>query len=137
MAKLVMAERLAEFRVFDQARPWTPGGVVDCCLALAEWAKWLGHPDPAAHLRGIYEPGQGQLDILAHHGGALPLVERCALLIGGQRTNTPQVGAVGVVGSLQTPVRQFGVIMAPDGWITRTPQGWHGISARCLAAWRI
>lgn len=134
---MVMDETLRAFIEHDSARPWSPGGVVDCCLALAEWAKWLGHPDPAAHLRGIYEPGQGQLDILAKHGGALPLVERCASLIGGERIETPSVGCIGVVGSPSKPTRQFGVIHTGRGWITRTPTGWHDISARALAIWKI
>lgn len=138
MAKLVAtADLLAAFVAFDKGRPWSPGGAVDCCLSLAEWAIWLGHPDPAAHLRGAYEPGSGQRDVLVAHGGALSLVRSCAVAIGGVEVAAPQLGCVGVVGSPINALRQFGVLHDGQGWLTRTPTGWTSIAARGLAAWEI
>lgn len=138
MAKLVAtSEVLAAFLAFDEAREWTPGGTVDCCLALAEWAIWLGYLDPVAEFRGAYEPGQGQLDMLARHGGAVELIRSQALKIGATLVSEPEVGCIGVVGSRTNPMRQFGTIRDASGWITRTPTGWHAISAQALEIWKI
>ena len=95
MAELV-AQKLAAFLAAYEREPWTPGGKVDCCLIIAEWAIWLGHADPAAHLRGSYAPGQGQVDILAANGGAVSLVEHCAISIGAQPVLEPSCGDFGV-----------------------------------------
>lgn len=132
-----MEEALARFIAANSALPWSPGGAVDCCLALAEWAIWLGYPDPAAHLRGAYKPGQGQLDILAEHGGALPLVASCAAAIDGKPVAVPETGNIGVVGSARNPLRQFGVIHDGRCWLTRTPTGWTTVSAKALGTWKI
>lgn len=136
MAELVK-EGLVAFLDAYAREPWTPGGKVDCCLIIAEWAMWLGYPDAAAHLRGTYEPGQGQIDILAAHGGAVAIIERCALSIGARPVNEPRCGDFGVVGSLKNIIRQFGVIHDGDGWLTRAPDGFKRITARTLAAWRL
>lgn len=134
---MITPQSLADFIAFDSSRPWTPGGSVDCCLALAEWAIWLGYPDPVLKFRGTYQAGQGQLDMLARHGGALELVRRQAEAIGGRPLAVPKLGCIAVVGSLSKPTRQFGVIHDGEGWITRTPTGWHGIAARALGMWEI
>ncbi len=118
-------------------KPWTPGGTVDCCLILAEWAIWLGYPDPAAAWRGAYVPGQDQIDTMAKWGGALPLIAGCAAVIGARRVDRPVLGCVGVVGSLHNVTRQFGVIHDGAGWLTRTPSGFGRITATTLAAWEI
>lgn len=132
-----MEERLSAFLAANAREPWTPGGRVDCCLTLAEWAMWLGYPDPAAQLRGTYLPGQGQTDILAMSGGAVELVALCAGRLGLSRTDAPQAGDIGVVGSAHNITRQFGVIRDGAGWLTRTPHGFARIAAKTLAAWRL
>jgi len=132
-----MEEHLKAFLASNAREPWTPGGRVDCCLALAEWAIWLGYPDPAAHLRGAYQPGQGQIDILAERGGAIELVKGCADALGLSRTEFPQAGDIGVVGSAHNITRQFGVIHDGAGWLTRTPSGFARVAAKTLAAWRL
>lgn len=134
MAKLV---RLRAFLDVYEQEPWTPGDKVDCCLIIAEWIKWLGLPDPAAQLRGTYEPGQGQLDILAAHGGAVNLIEACVLPIGAQHVDEAQAGDFGVVGSRTCSTRQFGAIHDGAGWLTRAPDGFKRIIARPLAIWRL
>lgn len=134
-----MAE-LVTLRAFLDAyerEPWTPGDKVDCCLIVAEWVKWLGYPDPAEGLRGAYEPGQGQLDILAAHGGAVGIIERGALMVGARSVAAPQAGDFGAVGSLKNITRQFGVIHDGEGWLTRAPDGFKRITARTLAVWRL
>lgn len=136
MAELVTDE-LGRFLSAQRGLPWSPGCAVDCCLVLAEWAIWLGYPDPAAHLRGTYVAGQGQLDALDHGGGALGLVSACALSIGGIAVAAPARGNIGVVGSLSNVRRQFGVIHDGHGWLTRTPTGFERVTARTLAAWKI
>lgn len=131
------SDDLDAFLAHNSAQPWSPGSHVDCCLTLAEWAMWLGHPDPAAHLRGTYEPGQGQVDALIRGGGAVALVESCALAIGGRPTDSPQRGDIGVVGRADNPARQFGVIHDGSGWLTRTRTGFSRVVARPLSAWKI
>ena len=134
-----MAE-LVTLRAFLDAyerEPWTPGGKVDCCLIIAEWIKWLGFQDPAAHLRGAYEAGQGQLDILAAHGGAVALIESCVLPLGAKSVTEPRCGDFGAVGSSKNITRQFGVIHDGAGWLTRAPDGFKRITARTLATWRL
>lgn len=136
MAELVGGQ-LDAFLAHHGSLPWSPGDAVDCCLALAAWAMWLGHPDPAAHLRGTYEAGQGQLDAIARGGGVVALVEQCALSIGGRPTAKPQRGDIGAVGSPANIRRQFGVIHDGAGWLTRTPKGFERVTARALSAWKI
>lgn len=137
MAELVKLDTLDAFLAENVLRSWDPGGSVDCCLALAEWAIWLGYDDPAAHLRGIYGAGQGQIDMLSQGGGAMGLIERCALSIGAVRTFNPSRGDIGVVGSPTVLTRQFGVIHDGRGWITRTKTEFTRVTARTLAAWKI
>jgi hypothetical protein len=134
MAKLVT---LRAFLEAYEHEPWTPGEKVDCCLIIAEWAKWLGHADAAAHLRGAYLPGQGQIDIMKANGGAVGLIERCALSIGAVQIEKPEAGDFGAVGSLRNTSRQFGAIHDGAGWLTRAPDGFKRITARTLTAWRL
>lgn len=133
----VGGDDLDAFLAHHGSLPWSPGNVADCCLALAEWAIWLGHPDPAAHLRGTYEAGQGQLDAIVRGGGVVALVDHCAASIGGSRTTTPQRGAIGAIGSATNIHRQFGVIHDGVGWLTRTPKGFERVTARVLSSWKI
>lgn len=128
---------VADFVAFDGRREWSPGGIVDCCLSLAEWAIWLGYDDPAEKFRGAYQAGAGQEAILAANGGAVSIVERQVAAIGGAVIDAPQIGCIGVVGSPDNVRRQFGVIYGADGWLTRTPTGWHGIAAMALGIWEI
>lgn len=134
---MTRSRKLQDFLAANAAEPWTPGGRVDCCLALAEWAIWLGHSDPAAHLRGAYTEGQGQVDILASRGGALELVRECAESIGGKKTDALVAGTIGVLGSSENPKRQIGAIFDGARWLTRTRKGWVPVMARHLAAWKI
>ncbi|AYD00032.1 hypothetical protein [Neorhizobium sp. NCHU2750] len=140
MAEVVKAcggDALSAFLAHNASQPWSPGSEIDCCLVLAEWAIWLGHPDPAAWLRGTYEQGQGQIDALITGGGAVALVERCAMSIGGVPVDCPRRGDIGVVGSSKLITRQFGVIHDGNGWLTRTRDGFVPVTAKTLSAWKI
>ncbi|MHC2297435.1 DUF6950 family protein [Rhizobium mongolense] len=89
---------LAAFLADNNARPWRPGHV-DCCIVLADWASWLGHEDPADHLRGMYDSDEGFRAIIAAHQGAVPVVQCCVAKVGGKPTSKPKRGDIGVIGS--------------------------------------
>jgi hypothetical protein len=135
MAELV-ADRLALFLDAQQARPWDPG-TVDCCLFLADWAMWLGHPDPAAHLRGTYSDEAGFESIIREAGGVAPVVAGCVANINGQPLASPHVGAIGVIGSPTNISRQWGAIFDGTHWLVRSRAGVGPLSAKPLAVWEI
>lgn len=133
MAQLVT---LQAFLADHGAKPWAPGQL-DCCLALADWAVWLGHPDPAAHLRGTYEDEAGFYALVEAAGGVSVLVEQCVSLIAGKRVSEPLCGAVGVIGSASNIRRQFGAIHDGRTWLFRNFQGWQPMTANMIKAWVI
>jgi hypothetical protein len=120
----------------NNALPWQPGAV-DCCMVLADWAVWLGYPDSAAHLRGTYDSDDGFRAIIASHGGAVPLVGKCAASIGLRRVPRPSCGDIGVIGSPSNIQRQFGAIHDGNGWLVRMHGGFSRMTARTLAAWEV
>ncbi|SMF65977.1 hypothetical protein SAMN02982989_3425 [Xaviernesmea oryzae] len=137
MAELVTAvDRLDEFLSWYGSLPWSPGSKVDCCLTLAEWAIWLSHADPAAHLRGTYDSDDGFRAIIAAYQGVVPLVASC-LPSAAAPTASPRRGDIGVIGARVNPLHQFGAIHDGRGWIVRQKQGFGRMSARTLAAWTI
>lgn len=131
-----MEETLASFLAAHDAKPWKPG-TVDCCLALASWAIWLGHRDPAPHLRGIYDSEDGFRAIISAAGGVVPVVARCADRIGGKIVTAPKAGAIGVIGSPHVHDRQFGAIFDGSRWRVRFIKGFGQMAARPLAIWEI
>jgi len=135
MAELV-GDKLRGFIADNNARPWQPG-YVDCCMVLASWATWLGHPDPAAHLRGSYDNDEGLRAIIVAHQGAVPIVSTCAANIGLKPTSKPTRGDIGVIGSPSNIHRQFGAIHDGKGWLVRMHGGFGRMTARTLAAWEI
>jgi hypothetical protein len=135
MAELV-ADRLAAFLAANDRKPWEPG-TVDCCLFLADWAMWLGHEDPAAHLRGTYSDDDGFRAIIAAHEGVVPVVAACVANINGKRVQQPRCGSVGVIGSAANIKRQWGAIFDGSRWIVRSRQGIGPIAAKPLAIWEI
>ena len=134
MAELV--ERLAAFTAANDVLPWNPG-TVDCCIVLADWAIWLGHPDPAAHLRGAYDSDDGFRSIIDAAGGVVPIVARCVSNIGGVRIARPITGAVGVIGSPHNIQRQWGAIFDGRKWLVRFTNGFSPMAASPLAIWKI
>ncbi|MGZ2403888.1 DUF6950 family protein [Rhizobium ruizarguesonis] len=135
MAELV-GERLAAFLVQHDTLPWQPG-TVDCCLALADWAMWIGHEDPAAHLRGTYDTDDGFRAIISAANGAAPVVEGCVANIQGVPLDAPVTGAVGVIGSRSNIHRQWGAIFDGRRWLVRSRAGFGAVSAPALAIWEI
>ena len=134
---MIAVEReLADFlRVYGE-KTWQPGKV-DCCLFLAAWAIWLGHPDPAAHLRGVYDSEEGFRAIIEQTGSVTVLVGSCASLVGGKRLQRPACGAIGVVGSATNIHRQFGAIHDGERWQVRLKTGIGPMTAQPLGIWAI
>ncbi|MGM4911429.1 DUF6950 family protein [Rhizobium sp. 768_B6_N1_8] len=135
MAELV-AGRLTAFIADNNAKPWSPGSV-DCCMVLADWAIWLGHPDPARHLRGTYGDEVGFRRIITDASGAVPIVERCVDHIRGARIAKPALGSIGVIGSHHNIDRQWGAIFDGQRWLVRFANGFAPMVARPLAIWKI
>ncbi|MDX0413904.1 hypothetical protein GOC69_24160 [Sinorhizobium medicae] len=105
-------------------------------MVLADWAVWLGHPDPAAHLRGAYDSDEGFRAIIAAAGSVPAVVAEC-VPASGKRIQHPQRGAIGVIGSPSNIHRQFGAIHDGSGWLVRMHGGFGRVTAKTLAAWEI
>ncbi|RVG20335.1 hypothetical protein CN231_05665 [Sinorhizobium meliloti] len=106
-------------------------------MFLAAWAVWLGHRDPAQHLRGAYDSEDGFRGIIERAGSVPELVGACVSSIGGKRVQRPLCGSVGVIGSPINIHRQFGAIHDGSGWLVRTQSGIGRMTARTLSAWEI
>lgn len=135
MAELVICE-LSEFLPAYERKTWAPGDV-DCCLFLAAWAIWLGHRDPAQHLRGTYDSEDGFRRHIEAASGVVALVERCASSIGGKRVQRPARGDIGVIGSASNIHRQFGAIFDGERWLVRFIHSIGPMTAAPLAIWRL
>lgn len=133
---MTMERSLAEFMRAYGEKPWRPGQV-DCCLFLAAWAVWLGHRDPAQHLRGSYDREEGFRAIIEHAGSVSALVGACVASIAGKPLQRPICGAVGVIGSLTNINRQFGAIHDGERWNVRFKNGIGPMVATPLAIWAI
>lgn len=131
-----MEGKLEAFFRHHEEQAWNPGRV-DCCLFLASWAVWLGHPDPAPHLFGTYDSEDGFRAIISAAGGVVPVVERCVSNIGGKRVQQPFCGAVGVIGSSTNIDRQFGAIFDGSRWNVRFIHSIGPMAAAPLAIWSI
>ena len=131
-----MENTLADFLRAYGEKPWAPGRV-DCCLFLAAWAIWLGHRDPAEHLRGVYDGEDGFRAIVNAAGSVVAVVDRCASVIGARRIQQPTCGDIGVIGNTKDVHCQFGAIFDNARWQIRAPAGYRSIIARPLAAWSI
>lgn len=129
-----MEERLKAFLDANAREPWRPG-TVDCCMFLASWAIWLGHPDPAQHLRGTYSTDDGFRAIIYEAGGVVPVVDRCATSIGGKRLQRPVCGAIGVIGSHSNIDHQLGAIFDGQRWNVRFVNKIGHMTASPLAIW--
>lgn len=131
-----MHETLLAFFVAHERKPWQPGHV-DCCMFLASWAIWLGHRDPAQHLRGAYSTDEGYRAIVASAGSVVPIVEQCMKRINGKRVQQPFCGAIGVIGSASNIHHQFGAIFDGERWRVRFIDKIGCMAARPLAIWSI
>lgn len=131
-----MDRELSAFFLAHAEKPWQPGKV-DCCMFLAAWAIWLGHPDPAQHLRGAYDSEEGFRAIIERTGSVTELVGSCASLIRGKRLQRPVCGAIGVIGSAINIHRQFGAIHDGERWQVRYKNGLGPMMAQPLGIWSI
>jgi hypothetical protein len=132
----VVKAQLASFLDAYAQKPWQPG-TVDCCLFLADWAMWLGHDDPATHLRGTYADDAGFESIISAAGGVAPVVAACAARIAGRLVDRPHIGSIGVIGSPSISSRQWGAIFDGGRWIVRFRNSVGQLAARPLAIWDI
>lgn len=117
-------------------KSWSPGEV-DCCLFLADWARWLGHPYPACHLKGTYDSDEGFRSIIHKAGGVVPLVAECVSTVGGKLIQHPVCGSIGVIGSTVNMDHQFGAIFDGARWNVRFIDSIGPLTASPLAIWSI
>nr|WP_210271370.1 hypothetical protein [Rhizobium sp. RM] len=131
-----MDQTLAAFLHSYRDKPWMPGRV-DCCMFLASWAIWLGHSDPAEHLRGTYDSDEGFRRHISEAGNVALLVGACAAKINAKTIETPVCGSIGVIGSSRNIDHQFGAIFDGGRWLVRFINGVAPMSAKSLAIWAI
>ncbi len=131
-----MERTLEEFLAAYREKAWQPGQV-DCCLFLAAWAIWLGHADPAQHLRGAYDSEDGFRAIIERAGSVPAVVGSCVARIRGKPLQQPRCGAIGVIGSATNIHRQFGAIHDGERWNVRFKNGVGVMTAAPLAIWMI
>jgi hypothetical protein len=131
-----MENTLSDFFRAYERKPWQPGHV-DCCLFVAAWSIWLGHPDPALDWRGSYDSDQGFREIISKAGGVVPLFERCAARIRARRVQRASVGDVAVIGSHKNIEKQFGAIFDGERWNIRFIDRIGSLTATPLAIWRL
>ncbi len=131
-----MEQTFLAFKAAYDQKPWQPG-IVDCCLALASWAIWLGHSDPADHLRGRYSDEDGFRGIIEGHGGVQPLVGYCCSKISAKRVQHPMCGDIAVIGSGLNFHKQFGAIFDGERWQVRLKPGFSPLIAKPLSIWRL
>lgn len=127
---------LGNFFAAYQNKAWNPS-TVNCCLYLAAWAIWIGHYDPARHLRGFVCTEKDYLDLIESRGGLVPIISECVEIIHGIPVAIPSCGDVAVIGSETNIHRQWGAIFDGNRWIIRTREGLSPMSARPLAMWKI
>ncbi len=131
-----MQRTLDEFLCAYERKPWEPASV-NCCLFLASWAIWLGHQDPARHLRETFETEEEFQQLVVRAGGVVPVVENCVDTIRGRKLIEPKLGAIGVIGSANNMQRQFGAIFNGARWMVRYKDCVGPMAAGALAIWEI
>lgn len=113
-------------------------GERDCLLWLADWAKRNTGKDGGAEWRGRYRTALGCARVLNRSGGMEACIERGAALAGMVETDSPVVGAVGLVNVL-TPkgVAPVGAIFTGVRWAVLTREGVLSVRATPLRAWNL
>lgn len=112
-------------------------GTADCCIVLADWVSANGYPDGAVHLRGTYSTEDQMRQLIIEAGGALELVGRCADIAGLNEVQTRKTGDIGVIGSLHSPLRQWGAIWDGEHWQVHWNSGFEAIHAPVLKIWSV
>lgn len=131
MAEFLMLDRfLADY----SARAWAPGSV-DCTLMLADWWIACGRADAAGGIRGTYKDEDGYRAIIAQHGSLVDLIDACAPIAGGMRTDDLKAGCIGVIGHRTDITKQLGAIFDGRQWHVSTEHGVRPVMARALAIW--
>lgn len=116
-------------------------GSDDCTLLIAEWVVENGHPDPAADWRGAYDSEASCRALLAARGDLIGHVAACASVIGLTPLHEPEFGCIAVIGSANTPDRQWGAIWNGARWLVKWGDDksarWTPFAARPLGIWRV
>ncbi|WP_289296251.1 hypothetical protein [uncultured Reyranella sp.] len=136
MAAVAVMDALAAFLAAHTASPWV-WGESDCCMTPASWAAANGHGDLMAVHRGEYDDEAGALAIVVRRGGVLPMISDGCARIGLLRTDLRVRGVIGVIGSLNTPTRQWGAIWDGERWQVRDPAGFVALTAPALGMWSV
>lgn len=117
------------------ALPWQPG-VVDCCMAPADWVVARGYRDPAADLRETYHTESECHQIIARAGGLIKVMTGRLRKVRWFEADDVEDGALGVIGSETDIYRQWAAIAFGGRWYVRFDRGFHGFIARPLMVWR-
>jgi len=127
---------LPDFLAENGALTWEWGSV-DAGMAVADWALANGHGDPLALYRGTYDDEAGWLAPVVKRGGVLPIVSDGCARAGLLAVGVLSVGAIGVIGSLTAPTRQWGAIWDGEHWLVRGADGFAPMSAPALGMWGV
>ena len=129
--------RLSRYLSRVAARPFQ-WGELDCALFAAGWAMQMTGIDPAADWRGKYSTEQGCARILKRHGGLLTLAANGAQRAGLISTETPSIGAIGVLEVETARGRDLALaIYVGSFWSLLSPDGLLMVRADPVAAWEV
>ena len=120
------------------ARPWC-WGEHDCTLFAADWIMEQRGRDPAAGWRRTYSTVLGCERALSRAGGLEHVWNEALNGIAIAPTNAVRVGDVGLVlrRSCDLSWRPTGAVLAPDGWVSLTPDGVLRADAPLIAGWSV
>ncbi len=113
-------------------------GERDCLLWLGLWSERNTGIDGGAPWRGRYKTALGCIRTLNRSGGMEACIERGAALAGMVESDSPLVGAVGLVDVL-TPkgMGPVGAIFTGERWSVLTPGGVLSLRASPLRCWNL
>ncbi|MBI1682394.1 DUF6950 family protein [Caulobacter hibisci] len=135
-----IAKRLAVYLAWAARQPFSYERGWDCASGLvARWVEQERGTDPAAPWRGRYSTALGCARLVRREGGMHAIMGFGLAAVGLARTETPQVGDVGLVMQV-TPAgpEPVAAIRTRRRWVMLTATGLRAsIRARCIAAWSL
>lgn len=114
-------------------------GQSDCVLVLADYLVRLGHPDTAAHLRGMYDSAASCHRLTGWLRDPVNVAESCTSRIPLVRTTNPVKGDIGIVRvRLGRDQKIVGAVFLGKNWAIHGEDGLIiGAINEVLAAWRV
>lgn len=113
-------------------------GERDCLLWLGTWAQRNTGIDGGAPWRGRYKTALGCIRTLNRSGGMDACIARGAALAGMVETDSPLVGAVGLIETHTAKgLAPVGAIFTGERWSVLTPSGVVSIRTMPLRAWNL